>query len=135
MAMKYRLIIDKDAEEEILAKITRICEKITEQERSLRENLKNDETGRFTDRVMRAYGTMLYATLVDTAELMRLYADVRLGASLGIIEGVTPSTLDEMLIRGMPGVLTTENKGLTTPGRRDMARAEMIRSVLSGSEK
>lgn len=121
------------SEEEIIAKITKICEKIAEQERSLRENLKNDESGRFTDRVMRSYGTMLYATLVDTAELMKLYADVRLGASLGIIDGITPSKLDQMLVRGMPGVLTSENKGVTTPGRRDAVRAEMIRSVLSGS--
>lgn len=123
------------SESEILAKIEGICEKITEQERALREKLKSDEDGRFTDRVMRAYGTMLYATLVDTAELLKLYADVRLGASLGIIEGISPCTLDEMLIRGMPGVLTSENNGLTTPLKRDAARAEMIRSVLAGATK
>ena len=121
------------SEEEILSKLSKICEKITEQERKLREELKADESGRFTDRIMRSYGTMLYATLVDTAELMKLYSDVRLGASLGMIEGLAPSKLDEMLVRCMPGVISSENKGVTTPARRDRVRAEMIRSVLSGA--
>lgn len=123
------------SEEEIIMKLSEICEKITEQERKLREKLKEDESGRFTDRIMRSYGTMLYATLIDSAELMKLYADVRLGACLGMIEGITPKTLDEILVRGMPGVITTENRGAVNPSRRDRCRAEMIRYVLAGTKK
>ena len=120
-------------EDEIFTRLTEVCERITEQERALREKQKEDETGRFTDKIMRAYGTMLYATLIDTRELLSLYADVRLGACLGIIEGVTPKTLDEILVRGMPGVISTENRGAVIPSRRDRCRAEMIRSVLAGN--
>jgi len=78
---------------------------------------------------------MLYATLIDSAELMKLYADVRLGACLGMIEGITPKTLDEILVRGMPGVITTENRGAVNPSRRDRCRSEMIRYVLAGTKK
>lgn len=121
------------SEEQIITKLTKICENIVENERRLREKLKNDESGRFTDKVMRAYGTMLYATLVDSAELAKLYAAVRLGAALGMIEGLSPSVLDKMLIHGMSGVLMSENEGVRTPSERDRARADMIRRVLTGA--
>ena len=121
------------SEEQIITKLTKICENIVENERRLREKLKNDESGRFTDKVMRAYGTMLYATLVDSAELATLYAAVRLGAALGMIEGLSPSVLDKMLIHGMSGVLMSENEGVRTPSERDRARADMIRRVLTGA--
>lgn len=121
------------SEEQIITKLTKICENIVENERRLREKLKNDESGRFADKVMRAYGTMLYATLVDSAELAKLYAAVRLGAALGMIEGLSPSVLDKMLIHGMSGVLMSENEGVRTPSERDRARADMIRRVLTGA--
>ncbi|MBQ8524656.1 MAG: ATP--guanido phosphotransferase [Clostridia bacterium] len=124
-----------NSECEILTKLTEICEKITEQERSLREKMKADESGRFTDRIMRSYGTMLYATLIDTSELVKLYADVRLGACLGIIDRVTPKTLDEILVRGMPNVITLENRGAVNANRRDRCRAEMVRYVLAGASE
>ena len=123
------------SEEEIISKLSEICGKISEQERSLREKMKEDDTGRFTDKIMRAYGTMLYATLIDSAELMSLYADVRLGVCLGIIDGITPKLLDEILVRGMPGVISCENKGAVNANRRDRCRAEMVRRVLAGDAK
>lgn len=123
------------SEEDILSKLSGICEKITEQERSLREKMKLGDNGKLTDRIMRAYGTMLYATMIDSAELFRLYADVRLGATMGIIKGIKVSTLDKILISGMPGVLMSENIDVKTPSERDTARSEMIRRILGGAEK
>lgn len=120
-------------EEEIISKLGEVCAKITEEERSLREKLKKDETGAFADRIMRSYGTMLYAVLMESRELLKLYADVRLGACLGMLDGVTPRALDEILVRGMPAVLTSENRGVVNSARRDRCRAEMVRQVLSGN--
>ena len=118
-------------EEEIITKLEKICENIAEKERELRRKYFNDE--KFTDRAMRAYGTMLYAVLMDSAEMTRLYADVRLAASMGMIEGLSVNTLDKMLIHGMPGVLTEENENVNTPTDRDRERANMIRRVLNGN--
>ena len=123
------------SEEDIISKLSGVCEKVVEQERNLREKLKTSDNGKLTDRIMRAYGTMLYATLVDSAELFRLYADVRLGASIGIIEGVKLSNLDKMLISGMAGVIMDENEGVKTPAERDRARADMIRRALAGGKE
>ncbi len=123
------------SEEDIISKLSGICERVVEQERNLREKLKANDNGKLTDRIMRAYGTMLYATLVDSAELFRLYADVRLGASVGIIKGVKLSSLDKMLISGMAGVIMDENDGVKTPLDRDKVRADMIRRVLAGGNE
>ena len=117
------------SEDEIVSKLSKIVENIEEQERTLRKKLKED--ARFEDRVMRAYGTMLYATLIDTNELTKLYADVRLGVSLGLIENVTTRQLDEMLVCGMSGVLMSEDENVRTPAQRDRARADMIRKKLA----
>ncbi len=119
------------SEDEILTKLMRVCEKIIEQERALREKLKADPTGRFNDKIMRSYGTLMYATMIDSAEMMRLYADVRLGASLGIIENVDIRALDEMIVRGMPATLMSANEGIKSPSRRDAARAVEMRRVLA----
>ncbi len=118
-------------ETEIISKVNGICEKIIEQERKLREKLKNSPDGRFTDKIMRSYGTMLYATLIDTEELYRLYCDVRLGASIGIIEGVTTERLDSMLVCGMSSTLMKEDSEIRTPAQRDAARAKMIKKLLT----
>jgi protein arginine kinase len=123
------------SEEDIISKLSGICERVVEQERNLREKLKANDNGKLTDRIMRAYGTMLYATLVDSAELFRLYADVRLGTSLGLIKGVKLSSLDKMLISGMAGVIMNENCDVKTPLDRDKVRADMIRRVLAGGNE
>lgn len=120
-------------EEEIITKLSEVCERIIDQERKLRERLRDDVSGRSTDRIMRSYGTMLYAVLIDSEEMMRLYSDVRLAACLKMIDNVTPNMLDRILISGMPAVLTST--GPSDPAARDRARAEMIRRVLSGTDK
>ncbi len=122
------------SEEEIVSKLSKITESIIEKERNLRQKIKSADNGRFEDRVMRSYGVMMYATMIDTNEMMRLYADVRLGAALGIIDGASLSELDKMMVRGMAANLTCENKEIKTPEERDRARAELIRRILSGAE-
>ena len=118
-------------EEETISKLTDVTEKIAEQERALRKKMAERDSDRLTDRVMRAYGTMLYATLIDTKELLGLYSDVRLGVSLGIIDCVTAEKLDAILIRSMPSMLMKEKGARMTATERDRARAECVRKILA----
>jgi len=115
-------------EEEIVSKITKITENIIKKERELRGELK--KSAPYKNRVMRAYGTMMYATLIDTTEMLKLYSDVRLGISLGFIEGATESTADEILVRCMPATVMTEHENIKTPEERDGCRADTIREIL-----
>lgn len=119
------------SEEEIISKLERVCENIAEQERELRKSIYRDAEV-LSDRVMRSYGTLLYAVLLDSTELAKLYTDVRLGVALGIIEGVSVNTLDKILVTGMSGVIMSENEKVRTPRERDRARAEAVRRVLGG---
>ena len=122
-------------EKETISKIADVTEKIAQQERTLRKKLLDSDRDGVADRVMRAYGTMLYAVMIDTKELLKLYSDVRLGVCLGLIDCLSVEKLDTVLIRSMPAMLMREHGGKMTPAERDHARAECIRKILSGSEK
>lgn len=121
------------SEDEIISKLTKITENLIEKERSLRAAIRAKDDGHFTDRIMRSYGTMMYAAMIDTSEMLRLYANVRLGAAMGLIEGVSVSLLDEMMVRSMAATMMCENRDVKTPEERDRARAELMRKVLSGA--
>ena len=120
-------------EKETISKLSDVTGKIAEQERSLRKKLLDADRDGVADRVMRAYGTMLYAVKIDTRELVGLYSDVRLGVCLGLIDCVSVEKLDSVLIKSMPAVLMRSRGGKMTPAERDRARAEGIRKILSGS--
>lgn len=119
-------------EEETLNKLSGIVDQIIKQERELRGMLckgKQDENI-VRNQVRRAYGTLLYATLLQTEEMIRLYEDVRLGAALGMIENLTPVRTDEMLFSCMPHTLMTSG-GCQTPEERDEVRAVRAREILT----
>lgn len=118
-------------EEETIHKLAGIVEQIVKQERELRGILckgKRDEN-LVRNQVRRAYGTLMYATLLQTEEMVRLYEDIRLGAALGMIENLNPIRADEMLFSCMPNTLTASG-ACKTPEERDEVRAERARAIL-----
>lgn len=119
------------SEEEIISNLESVCGKIADEERALREKMKQNGGVKFSDRIMRAYGTMLYAQLTDSKEFSELYANVRLGAALGMIDSLRVQRLDNMLICAMPATLMLSDGKIKTPADRDRARADMMRRVLS----
>ena len=121
-------------EKETILKLSDVTGRIAEQERALRKKLFENDRDGLSDRVMRAYGTMMYAVLIDTRELLGLYSEVRLGVSLGLLDCLSEEKLDTILIRSMPAMLMREYGGKMNPAERDRARAECIRKILSGSE-
>ncbi len=121
-------------EKETISKLADVTGKIAEQERNLRKKLLDADRDGVADRVMRAYGTMLYAVMIDTKELLRLYSDVRLGVCLGLIDCVSVEKIDSVLVKSMPAMLMNSHGGKMTPAERDRARAEGIRKILSDSD-
>lgn len=119
-------------EEETIHKLSGIVEQIVKQERELRGILckgKRDEN-LVRNQVRRAFGTVMYATLMQTDEMVRLYEDIRLGAALGMIENLNPVRADEMLFSCMPNTLTTSG-ACKTAEERDEVRATKIREILT----
>ncbi len=120
-----------NTEEEIIATLGEVIEKIAAMERELRDTVRENNFDALADRVMRAYGLMKFARTMDSEELFRLYADVRLGAAMGIIDGTSAPSLDRILIAGMPAVMAVNNKECEKAGERDRARAGMVREMLA----
>ena len=113
--------------EEIGIKVPAIGEK----ERQLRE--KQDKEA-LADRASRTLGILLYARRMDSAELLGLYTTLRLGAAMKLLDGITPTMADRMLIESMPGTLTLTEGLENDSAARDKARAQTIRRILENKK-
>lgn len=90
------------------------------------------------DRIMRAVGTLRYARLIHTSELLNLLADVRLGIRIGVVTGVNMETLTSLMMESLPaGLSMTAAYGVVDPASPlsdAAARASFIKErITSGA--
>ncbi len=115
-------------EEDTIKKLSEIVKQICEKERSARKSLLSDNYMAISDRICRSYGVMKYARIMSSREFMKLYSDVRLGISFGIIESLTYEKLGDIMIGIMPANLALQNgEKVLSESERDIKRAEYIR--------
>ncbi|MGN1347199.1 MAG: ATP--guanido phosphotransferase [Eubacteriales bacterium] len=119
-------------EEETITKLEDVIGQIIAKERELRGKLSRPSLDSLSDRVMRNMGVMMYANRIGSAELLSLYSDVRLGASLHLID-LPAEKLDEMLMRCMPNTICAEHEGVASPADRDRTRASVVKEILGKS--
>lgn len=118
-------------EEETLKKMNEAIKQITESEHKARKSITGDALDRLTDRVLRSEGTLKYAYMMSSSEFIKLFADVRFGIALGIIEDITYEQLGTLLVEAMPATLTLSAENAPkTEAARDKLRAQRIRSIL-----
>ncbi len=118
-------------EDDTLKRMNDIIMQIVEKERKARESLKSDNYSRLADRVCRSFGILKYARVMSSKEFMKLFADVRLGISLGLIEGISYEKLGEIMIGILPANLVMSNGGKALGDfERDVMRAEYIRNEI-----
>ncbi len=113
-------------EEETIRKLQTIVGQIIDTERKLRERQDKEA---LADRASRTLGILRYAKRMDSAELLSLYTTLRLGASMKLLDGITPTMADTMLIEGMPATLSLSTDA-NDPAARDKARATRIQVLL-----
>lgn len=123
------------SEDEILENLKNAAEQIAKSERETRQQLMEQQEDALRDRVMRALGTLRSAYLLTSEELFRLYADVRLGISLGICTELTTAELDSLLIRCMPATLTLTSEKPLRAAQRDKERARLVRSFTAAQHE
>ena len=119
------------SESEILSKLTEAVRQISESELQTRKNIGEDALDRLTDKVARSVGILKYAYMINTEEFIKLFSDVRLGISLGLVEDIGYEQLGTLLVETMPATLTLSSE--TTPKgevARDKLRAVRIKAVL-----
>ena len=102
-----------------------ITMQLTQKERKLRESINKLKV---EDMCMRAVGTLKYARIISSEEMMKLLSEVKLGMALGVLESnINPIKL---LIEGQPYMLMRQF-GIMSPDERDIYRANLVRNSFS----
>ena len=118
------------SESEIIDRVQSVVQRIAEAERTARRSLYEQAPLVVKDRVLRAYGVLTNAALLNTAEFMNLIAEVRLGAALGLIRVNDQRALEDLFVKVQPANLTLANGGQLDEIGRDAARAEAVKAEL-----
>ena len=121
-------------EEEILRSVESGAQLLISAERELRGSLQGEEMIRLTDRIRRAEGILRHAHLLTAEEAAEHMTLLRMGAAMGITEGIRVETLTALLVEAMPATLTL---GLEPPPKSDAEeealRARAIREKVFGN--
>lgn len=119
-------------EEEICAHLQAVTEQLVEQERLLRERMRIDLKYQLEDKIGRAYGILSHARVISSNEALALLSDVRLGIDMGILNGIKPFALNELVIAIRPAHLQQRADQVMDILERDIKRAEVIQEKLIG---
>ncbi|MBE6761130.1 MAG: ATP--guanido phosphotransferase [Ruminococcaceae bacterium] len=114
------------SEQAAIDNLTAIANQIVQKELSARENLDKKA---LEDSVYRALGTLRYARLLTSEEMMKLISSVKLGVEMGILEDIESALPMSLLIETQAFSLQKTN-GRMTPSDRDILRASIIRERL-----
>lgn len=115
------------SERETISKLKEIVSSVITQERSLREQTKQNP--HFIDVIQRALGTLSYAYLISGEEAAQLLSTARLGVSCNIIQEVTIHELN--ILANEIASATLQCAGYKDAEARDHARAQIIQKKLT----
>ncbi|MFC7678184.1 protein arginine kinase [Paenibacillus sp. GCM10028914] len=121
-------------ESEIIENLHSVALQIIEHEKNARERLLSESKLRITDRVMRSYGILSYAEVMESKEAAQRLSDVRLGVDLGLLSGPPSSVMNELNVMTQPGFLQKRFGETMNQSERDVYRARLIRETL-GKER
>ncbi len=120
-------------EDEIIAHLEQIVLELIEHENNARVRLMDERSVVVEDHVSRAFGILSHARLMTSGEALNLLSTLRLGLDLGMLDQFSRRELDMMFISIQPAHLQKlENKDLE-PEKRDVMRAEMLRSFMDNA--
>jgi protein arginine kinase len=123
------------SEIDIVLSIKNIGIQIIEQERLLRSELLKRNTRRLEDRIMRSYGILRYTRILTSEEALKRLSDIRLGINLGLIDELSETDVNEMILNIQPGSLQKYAGKILKPDDRDSMRAEYVRKKIEEKAK
>lgn len=118
------------SENEIIDNLYGVARQIVEQERKARKYLIEQNRLLFEDRLFRSFGILKLAGIIESKEAAQRLSDVRLGIDLGLIKGINPNVINELMIMTQPGFLQQYSGQELTATSRDERRARLIRECL-----
>jgi protein arginine kinase len=117
-------------EKDISNNLSIIATRVVEQERLTREKLLIDMPYQLEDSIGRAYGILTNARIITSNEALVMLSSLRLGVDLGIIKGIKPFTLNELMVAIRPAHLQKKAGQEMDPLQRDEYRAVVIKQQL-----
>jgi len=115
--------------EEILSFVNGVTDRIADNERALRRSIPEI---RLRDMVMRSYGILKYATMLDLTEACTHLSNLLLGESLGYIRCTGGVTLYELLLGVFPGNLQVFMNTTCSDAEMKEKRSAYIRAFMPG---
>ncbi|HEY3266013.1 MAG TPA: ATP--guanido phosphotransferase [Armatimonadota bacterium] len=120
------------AEEEIVGRVDTTAKFLVGAERQARRRLLDEEEGSLADAAWRAYGILMYARRLTTAEALDLLSKLKLGLDLNLLNVVARKTVQSLFLAVRPASLQAASGRTLDPKARDRARADLIRHALGG---
>jgi protein arginine kinase len=119
-------------EEQLLQELASLVPLIVQFERNVRSILMDEQATSLTDRVQRSARMLRTSRSLPTEVALMHLSNVRLGACLGLIAGMSPTELDQVAIQIQKGhvhVLSGApvTAALAEPTERDRLRAAFLR--------
>ncbi|HRX83668.1 MAG TPA: protein arginine kinase [Phycisphaerae bacterium] len=119
------------SEEEIIEKFSEnIIPRIVEYERAARNALADERSMQLDDKVWRAYGILENARTMASDETLFFLSHVRMGVSMGRLQGIDVGTINELFLRIQPAHLQKMHGHALNGEERSVARAKYLRSRL-----
>ena len=124
-----RTLIGKSTEE-LLVDFSQFLEGLMYIEREARAQINERGQVLLADKVMRTYGIVSYAKLIELGEFDSLISTLRLGAVLGLLP-IAIRSLDELLIIGQHAHISSLIEQSFTPTQVAMLRAKLLKEKLA----
>lgn len=119
-------------EDEIISNINGLIRQVIEHEEQARSILLKQQKNFLEDRIWRAYGVLKNAYIISSQETTEHLSMVRLGVDLNVVKDIDRRTINQLFILIQPAHLQKlEGKKLSSQ-ERDVKRANIIRSKLTG---
>jgi len=123
-----------ESETEIVDLLGKVGDELVQHERNARARLLQDRLPFVQDYVGRALGIMSHACLLSSGEVTDLVAAVRFGVELGMVQKVSPSELNEIMLLTQPGHLQKLYERVINPEERDELRAQLVKKRIASCE-
>ena len=123
-------------EKEIVDGLVNIVTPLVQYERKAREELRERQRIDLEDRVCRAFGILTHCRSISSREAMDHLSSLRLGASLGLVEGLTLDTVTALFFLSQKHHVQQMLGQDDEAGSKaiDIARARTIREALAGRD-
>ena len=120
-----------EREEEIIAQLNKVIEKIIENEENARQILHQKKPDTLMDNIGRGFGILSHAYAMTSKEALNLLSYLKLGVDLGFFPPERQKDIDDLFIVTQPAHLQSNaTQPKLSPEERDALRAAIIREKL-----